>query len=325
MGNRSAGRNVVNRFFYFGLSLQLIICLAQPVLGHQPEGAAYRAFQFPDHLMPDIDGDLGDWDFVDDSYVILSSQFNDLISPEIVVSSSDDFSVRLIVGWNKAANRLFFAAQVRDDIHQVDRPVGSASARIFQDDAMELFIDADHSGGQYANFTELSPEEQFQRNGAEANHFVLAGPPPDEDFFVNFSAAAWYALADGPFSVAAIEFVGVESGVGVTNYEIMLVPFDRVDMNASFQSKEHILLEREIIGFNVEFNDFDANSELFDAKWSLSGQFNSFRFSERFADLILMPIEGVFRPTIVKANSWGNLKASLQAESRIPLSYRGAK
>ena len=70
-------------------------------------------------------------------------------------------------------------------MHQIDRPAGSATV-LWEDDAMELFIDADHSGGQFANFTELSHEERIRRNGVEANHFVLAGPPPDEDFFVNF-------------------------------------------------------------------------------------------------------------------------------------------
>ena len=314
----------MNTFCYFVLTLQLIIGLATPVQGHQPEGETYKAFQFPDLLLPTIDGDLSDWALVGDSYVIQTGQLHDLITSEAGVSS-DDFAVRLMVGWNKAANRLYIAAQVRDDIHQIDRPAGSAGVRIFQDDAFEVFIDADHSGGQYANFTELSPEEQLQLNGAEASHFVLAGPPPDEDFFVNFSAAAWYALADGPFTKAAIGFTGVLGGVGVTNYELMLAPFDHVDINAVFQSREHILAEGEIIGFNVEFNDFDTNAELFDAKWSLSGQLNSFRFSERFADLILMPLDGIFQPTIVEANSWGRLKASMQAESHYPLPSRGVE
>lgn len=298
-------------FVFLGLVLWITVGSAKPALGHYPEGVAYRAFQFPDHLVPAIDGDLRDWEVVDDSYVVLTDQFHDLISPEVEASDSDDFAVRLMVGWNKAGNRLYIAAQVRDDIHQIDRPAGSATV-LFQDDAMELFIDADHSGEQFANFTELSHEEQRRRNGTKANHFVLAGPPPDEDFFVNFSAAAWYALPDGPYTGAAVEFIGVLGGEGVTSYEVMLVPFDRVDINAVFQSEEHILQENEILGFNVEFNDFDVHSELFDAKWSLSGQHNSYRFSDRFTDLILMPLEGTF--TAVEPRSWGRLKASLYTE-----------
>lgn len=300
-----------SRLFFLTLVLQITVGSAKPVLGHYPEGVGYRAFQFPDHLTPVIDGDLKDWEVVGDSYTILTGQFHDLINPEVETSDSDDFAARLMAGWNKAENKLYIAAQVRDDIHQIDRPAGSATV-LFQDDAMELFIDADHSGGQFANFTELSQEEQRRRNGVEANHFVVAGPPPDEDFFVNFSAAAWYALSDGPYTEAAVEFIGVLGGEGVTNYEVMLVPFDRVNINAAFQSEEHILRENEILGFNVELNDFDVHSELFDAKWSLSGQHNSYRFSDRFADLILMPLEGTF--TIVESISWGRLKASLHTE-----------
>ena len=302
-----------SRLLFLGLALQIKVGLAKPALGHYPEGTAYRAFQFPDHLVPAIDGDLTDWEVVGDSYAILTGQFHDLISPEVEASDSDDFAARLMVGWNKAENRLYVAAQVRDDMHQIDRPAGSATM-LWEDDAMELFIDADHSGGQFANFTELSHEERIRRNGAEANHFVLAGPPPDEDFFVNFSAAAWYALPDGPYTRAAVDFVGILGGKGVTNYEVMLVPFDRVDVNAVFQSEEHLLQENEILGFNVEFNDFDMHSELFDAKWSLSGQHNSYRFSDRFTDLILMPLEGTFQATVVELRSWGSLKAFLFTE-----------
>ena len=300
-----------SRSFFLALVLQIIVGSAKSAMGHYPEGVIYRAFQFPDHLMPVIDGDLRDWEVVGASYTILTGQFHDLISPEIEASDSDDFSARLMVGWNKAVNRLYIAAQVRDDIHQIDRPAGSATA-LFLDDAMQLFIDADHSGGQFANFTELSHEERIRRNGAEANHFVLAGPPPDEDFFINFSAAAWYALSDGPYTRAAVEFIGVLGGEGVTNYEVMLVPFNRVDINAVFQSEEHVLRENEILGFNVEFNDFDVHSDLYDAKWSLSGQHNSYRFSDRFTDLMLMPLEGTFQGTAVEPRSWGHLKASLR-------------
>ena len=301
------------RLFFWGLALQITVGLAKPIWGHSPEGVAYRAFQFPDHLVPAIDGDLTDWEVVDGSYAILTGRFHDLVA-KAEASDSDDFAVRLMVGWNKAENRLYIAAQVRDDIHQIDRPVGSATMAIFRDDAMELFIDADHSGGQFANFTELSHEEGLRRNGAEANHFILAGPSPDEDFFVNFSAAAWYALPDGPYTRAAVEFTGILGGEGVTNYEVMLVPFDRVDMNAVFQSEEHLLQEGEILGFNVEFNDLDVHSELFDAKWSLSGQYNSYRFADRFTDLLLMPLEGTFQVTAVESRSWGRIKASLFTE-----------
>ena len=278
-----------------------------PVWGHLPPGRIYKAFQFPAQLEPVIDADLGDWRVVDPSYIIATEDLFDLLAQEESTVDLLDFSVRVLVGWSQTGNKLFVAAQVSDDIHQIDRSAGTAGMRIFQDDDMEVFLDADHSGGQYANFTDHSPEEQLQLNGATASHFVMAGPPPDEDFFVNFSAADWYSLPDGDHSRAAYFF---DESNGTVTYELMLVPFDNIDMRTSILSREHILQENEILGFNVEFNDFDLLPELFDAKWSLSGGQNSFRFSERFGDLQLMPLEDIFRPSSIGSQSWGRIKAT---------------
>jgi len=278
-----------------------------PVWGHLPAGKLYKAFQFPAQLEPVIDADLGDWRVVDSSYMVATDDFFDLLAQEDSMVDLADFSVRLMIGWSQTGNKLFVAAQVDDDIHQIDRVAGTAGMRIFQDDDMEVFLDADHSGGQYANFTDHSLEEQLQLNGASASHFVLAGPPPDGDFFVNFSAAEWYSLPDGDYSKAAYHF---DESTGITTYELMVVPFDNVDMRTAILSREHILRENEILGFNVEFNDFDSMPELFDAKWSLSGGHNSFRFSERFGDLRLMPLEDIFGTTSIESQSWGRIKAT---------------
>jgi hypothetical protein len=287
----------------------LTLFVAVPSHSHLPDGRVFEAFQFPSGLAPQIDGDLSDWALVGDSYIITTGQLRDLVGG--VEVDPADFTLRMMVGWAKEQNRLYIAAEVRDDLHQIDRPAGSAAARIFQDDAFEVFVDADHSGGQFANFTELSAEEQLLANGVEANHFVVAGPPPDDDFFVNYSAASWYALEDGPYTSAALRFEGTVGGASVTRYEIALVPFDRIDVNAVFLSVEHVLQEGEIIGFNAEFDDYDLLSEFLDAKWSLSGELNSYRFSERFADLMLMPLETIFLPTVVEDRSWGRIKWSL--------------
>ena len=291
-----------------GLFIFLLLGVA-PCWGHAPAFVTYKAFQFPDGLEPEVDGEFEDWSIVGRSYRITSADLHDLVGGS--QPDDEDFYAELIVGWSKAQNRLYFAAQVRDDIHQIDRSAGTAATQIFLDDALQLFIDADHSGGQFANFSELSPEEQNNVNGTRASHFVLGGPPPDDDFFVSYSAASWYALSDGPYTQAVLVHEGEIGGVSVTRYEVSLVPFDKIDANAPFQSVEHSLRENEVIGFNVEFDDFDRRSSLLDAKWSLSGELNSYRFSERFADLMLMPLEGIFNSTLVEVRSWGLIKQSL--------------
>ena len=286
-----------------------LLALSGSVFAHLPSGRSIPAFPFAPGTAPVIDGDLADWVAVDETYAIGTEQFQDLVSGATV--DERDFAARLLVGWSESENRLYFAARVLDDIHQIDRPGGSP-VLMWQDDDMEVFVDADHSGGQFADFSELSSAEQLRRNGAEANHFVIAGPPPDGDFFLSFSAAAWYALDDGPYTAAAYSLETDVGGLTATNYEMMLVPFDRIDMTAQFQSLRHDLEGGEVLGFNVHFNDFDRDPTIWEAVWSLSGGQNAFRLSERFTDLYLQ--EGDGGTTAVDDISWGRVKAAFGAD-----------
>ena len=272
---------------------------------HLPVGRVFPAFEFPQGASPVVDGDLADWAGVDETFVIDTAQFVDLVDDKEV--DEEDFSVRMWVGWNDAENRLYVAARVLDDVHQVDRPAGSAIL-MWQDDDMEVFVDADHSGGQFADFSDLSETEQLRRNGTEANHFAIAGPPPDEDYFLGFSAAEWYSAPAGPYTAAAYSFEAAADGLTAMNYEMMLVPYDLIDVGAEFQSIRNDLEAGEELGFNVHFNDFDQDPVIFEAVWSLSGGQNSFRLSERFSDLRLMPSDR--GETAVEDQSWGRIKAS---------------
>ena len=278
------------------------------VIAHQSPGVDMRAFQFPDHLTPEIDGDLTDWEIVDPDFCVSIDQFTDLVSG--AAPDPTDFRTTLCVGWNDALNQLYISALVADDVHQVDRPEGTPPALIFQDDDFEIFLDADHSGGQFADFSDLSEEEQLRLNGTEANHFILSGPPPPNgDFFVNFSAAGWYSEPDGEFTKASVVVVSP----GVVAYELALTPFDRIDVGASFLSVAHDLRAGEVLGFNVEFNDFDTHPELYEAKWSLSGGHNAFRLSERFGDLELAGFteSDAGTETAVEDKPWGQIKTSI--------------
>ena len=276
-------------------------------IAHQPPGGSMRAFQFPDHHAPAIDGDLTDWEIVDSDYCVSTEQLTDLVHG--AASDPSDFSTTLCVGWNDAFNRLYIGAIVADDVHQIDRPEGTPPALIFQDDDLEIFVDADHSGGQFADFSDLGEDEQLRLNGTEANHFILSGPSPKNgDFFVNFSAAGWYSEPDGEFTKAAV----VVARPGVVAYELALTPFDRIDVGASFLSVAHDLREGEVLGFNAEFNDFDTHSELYEAKWSVSGGHNAFRLSERFSDLELAALSEPDTSTAIVGKSWGQIKASIR-------------
>lgn len=271
--------------------------------GHLPIGQEISAFRFPEGMAPEVDGLLGDW-AVAGRATLTTEDFVDLVGN--APADPDDLEILVWIGWSPHTNRLYLAAQVRDDVHQVDRPAGTATTRIFQDDDMEVFLDGDHSGGQYADFSDLGQAEQLERNGAQASHFVLAGPHADGDFFVNFSAAAWYAEADGEYTRAALSGGDAAGGPAVVRYELSLAVFDEVDMTADFLSRRRQLAGDGVIGFNLEFSDYDAHSELLDAKWSLSGGHNAFRLAERFSDLRLEPLI----PSSVESSTWGRIKST---------------
>ena len=271
--------------------------------GHLPVGQEISAFRFPEGMAPEVDGLLGDWAIAGPA-TLTTDDFVDLVGE--APADPDDLDIRVWIGWSPHTNRLYVAAQVRDDMRQVDRPAGTVTTRIFQDDDMEVFLDGDHSGGQYADFSDLGQEEQLKRNGAQASHFVLAGPHDDGEFFVIFSAAAWYAEADGQYTRAALSGEDPDGGPGVVRYEVSLAVFDEVHMTADFLSRRRQLADGDVIGFNLEFSDYDAHSELLDAKWSLSGGHNAFRLAERFSDLRLEPLTS----TPVKPSTWGRIKST---------------
>jgi hypothetical protein len=289
----------------FGIrALGLAVVLAATAAGsHLPDGQEISAFQFSEGSDPEVDGLLADWALVGPA-TLRTEDFIDLVGGSAV--DPEDLEILVWVGWSPHTNRLYIAAQVRDDNHQVDRPEGTAATRIFQDDDLEVFVDGDHSGGQYADFSDLSDSEQRQRNGAQASHFVLAGPHDDGDFFVNYSAAAWYSEPDGAYTRAALAIEGATGGPAVVRYELSLAIFDEIDMTADFLSRRRRLAENDVIGFNLEFSDYDGHSELLDAKWSLSGGHNAFRLAERFSDLRLEPPVS----TRVQPSTWGRIKST---------------
>jgi hypothetical protein len=289
----------------FGIrALGLAVVLAATAAGsHLPDGQEISAFRFPEGSDPEVDGLLADWALVGPA-TLRTEDFIDLVGGSAV--DPEDLEILVWVGWSPHTNRLYIAAQVRDDNHQVDRPEGTAATRIFQDDDLEVFVDGDHSGGQYADFSDLSDSEQLRRNGAQASHFVLAGPHDDGDFFVNYSAAAWYSEPDGAYTRAALAIEGATGGPAVVRYELSLAIFDEIDMTADFLSRRRRLAENDVIGFNLEFSDYDGHSELLDAKWSLSGGHNAFRLAERFSDLRLEPPVS----TRVQPSTWGRIKST---------------
>ena len=99
-----------------------LLVTAAPLLAHFPEGEVYKIFQFPDEKVPAMDGDLGDWDVVPDEYFFDYTYYAEMHRDSSAIDTTDHYVKRVAVGWNDTHNRLYFMAEVYDDVYRFQKP-----------------------------------------------------------------------------------------------------------------------------------------------------------------------------------------------------------
>ena len=117
--------------------------IAAPSWGYFPEGEFLFAVQFPHEYIPTIDGHIADWSMVPAiPYEVGNDQYSDVVSgtPRGEIDTSD-LSTRQIVGWNDDNNRLYFMAEVFDNVHNTDR---EDPAQWWSDDSWEIYLSPTH-------------------------------------------------------------------------------------------------------------------------------------------------------------------------------------
>ena len=158
------------------------------VSANEPSGGIFPVFQFPDNALPQIDGDLSDWDLVPEKFWITLE--NDFKRSEVLPSGTHtyhpiwrdfdlaDFNVKCIVGWNEETNRIYVMAEVVDDYLHNSRE--NASDYNWDDD-INFVLDADHSGGElFKNDWKYLPrKEQEQLFYTTGQLYTMLVPPID--------------------------------------------------------------------------------------------------------------------------------------------------
>ena len=272
------------------LIISLLVGLVGVVDAHLPGGVTYMSFQFPDHLLPILDGNLSDWDILPGGYVIMTEDmYEQLAGMGKDGSGVDlvDLALRSACGWNDATNRLYFMAEVFDDIHNTDRTDPQCN---WTDDCWEIMIDANHSGGRHAWFGDLTNEEDKRLNGAAGTQYILAEPPVGGVDITSQNASTWTSEPGEWFDVGW-NFTGDEFGESTYYYELFIYPFDDLNWEGPDVSRHHDLAEGEILGIGWAFADFDALGDQYDAYWTISGGNSTCGFSEALADMYLAPLE----------------------------------
>lgn len=286
------------------LALLIALGSAVPALAHFPEGLTYKVFQFPDDRVPKMDGKAEDWAVVPPAYFLGQTDHE-----EVFRGLRDDYDPgdldikKVVVGWNERLNRLYFMAEVYDDVHRFykEKPDSLntlysriAGAYVHGDDIWEIVIDADHAGDQVVNFSKDDMEVEMRRRSAFTQNYHLYMPPLNGYYWHwLWGKAIWSESA--AYSGVGWQYAGQNLSGGTCSYECYLTPFDDLNPAGPDSSKVHDLKENAVIGLSWAFLDADSSDTEFDAFWSLSKKMEMYCMGQYLVDFQLMPVEqGLF-------------------------------
>ena len=283
----------------------LVLSLTSMVAAHEPPGELFFLAQFPDELVPVIDGDHSDWDIVPDQpYSIRGdrlfdpAQFQEAGRGEFDIS---DINLFHRLGWNDNFNKLYLATRVFDNIHNIDR---DDPARHWDDDNWEVEINPDHSARADQNL-----------EGEPVNNISYKWVvPPVEGVYQSIEPIgdlAW--LSDGTDYVSyGWSFEGEQFGESTYYYELSLTPIAALPReNATPDNTVFLdLEEEEIVHISVTVGDIDApqSEHAYNGFWSTS-PVACCRAEE---DFVPAPMEDSLvdlAGTAVENVSWGQIKA----------------
>ena len=291
--------------------LCILAVLPHSAHAHLPGDITYYAFQWPEGFEPEIDGDLAEWEIVPSAYVQTTEDLFQIYGQSSGGYDLSDFSARLIVGWNAAHNLIYLAAEVFDDLHEASRDMSLIDPRP-EEDAWEIMLDADHSGGRYNLFPGedryVSAEERRQFVGSLATQYIVSSPAPGEVRLLSINASTWSERP--PVARTGSLIRGNPEGESTTSYEVALVPFDELVWTGSGKSRLHRLEEEEIVGIECAFTDSDDRWDERDAYWSLAGSYYAWLYAQEFSDFLLAPVEDLFTGT--KDVTWGRIKSTFR-------------
>lgn len=287
------------------IALFIFCLLALPALAHYPENTTFKVFQFPDDHLPQMDGDPADWSMVPDEYFYDYTHHAGVNRPTTVHDTTDLHIRRTAVGWNPTHNRLYFFAEVYDDIWRFQKDVidsldthhsRMSGAFVHGADIWEIVIDADHGGELVVNHAdwEQAPHVELRHRSAYTQNYHLYMPPLNGHYWHWLWGKAMWTKEERYSGMGWSGDVEHLSS-GTVIYECYLTPFDDLHPEGPHLSKLHRLAEGAKIGLSWAFLDADTSATTFDAFWAHSQQPKMYCSGEFLSDFELMPIEeGLF-------------------------------
>ena len=245
----------------------------------------YQCFRFPDDRVPTIDGDLTDWDIVGDVYVQDTFQLLDFHSQDPAQRRIYDparLDLRVRMGYNVRANRIYAAVEYFDDFHNMDRLTTTRQLPGL-DDIFELVVDADRSGREFV----YGPSRRHLQNTHAQNYHVYFHEREGNHLWA-WGDQVW--LEDEPYGKAANRFDGVHGSSGLCTLELWVTPYNYAHPDGPHLSAPVQLAAGDTIGMTYAIIDVD---EVEDDRhfWALADTVRMYCNADFAADFVLAPLE----------------------------------
>jgi hypothetical protein len=283
--------------------LALVLSLPSLAAAHDPPGELFFLVQFPDDRVPTVDGDHSDWNIVPDNpYTVRSDKLFDPAQFQAAGRGEfdpSDVNVRHRLGWNDSQNKIYFATEIFDNIHNTDR---EDPARHWNDDNWEVGVNPDHT-----------PSEEHSRNVDDIpinDFFYKWVVPPVGGIYQSLEPIGdleW--LQDGTEYVQfGWSFTGEQFGESTYFYELSVIPIWALPReNATPENTDFMdLEENDVIHISIAMGDID-NANDYQGFWTFTAESSNTSVS----DFVAAPLDPNLGEggTAVEGTTWGAIKA----------------
>ncbi len=220
--------------------------------------------------LPQVDANLDDWQELFAQPLLTNMHFSSLTGQVLGEMPADDQNVEVWLGWNEQTNLIYIAARVQDDAFGTTSL--SSAVNVWRSDDIEIYLDADHSGGFYA------------AADLQAQEYVLN------------PAGKWGAVL--------FPLITVDDGVNSTAPALVEYKVQRKDTTYYYElavpgwnglgftdTERHIFTADEVIGLGVMFADFEdeiaADNRVHHAHNGLNGAWQAWRDADQLVDFRL--------------------------------------
>jgi len=297
------------------ISLAAIVCYAFPAAALDRTNVTFKVFQFPQNMIPRIDGKTDDWDIVPEDYVIGTDQLVD-DSGKHSAPDPKNLDIKVRVGWVKGLNRLYFLYEAYKDYWDFSRPD-------LHNDTFEVVVNGDASGGPLidkghraiwtpeevgvasaAPDPRISVEEaHWAIHGVHAQNYHIFTPAENKDWCMAWGSATW--IKEFPWSNAAYSYNFKPGESGKLVLEFWITPFDYAGPEGPQRAVESVLHENKIIGLSFAVIDYDnVKSNANNGFWNLSRHHTMYGNASELCAFKLMPLEPRFLKPIEAQWSW---------------------